>query len=857
MKLYGLLAILFTVSNVLAAHPCIYSKDNDKSQIQQKIEQNPWAKACFENIKSSVDKYVERYKTDPNWITSRLQMYWNSKYRDVYVNNSAFSHGDGNTPVPTPKFSGNRDWATSYEHPTIEDIKPYMDDPCGMWLQNKDKLGRPWEWVQLSQTGHIIETVNARIMMLAQNAAFIYWLTGDEDYAKFAADIFWTYTNGMYHRNNPQTYKNYGNKDLIGLATFEVIHETITISLAVCYDYLHDYLIKEGKDITIAEEVFRRWADRIIEGGEAKANWNIHQARFIVYMGLTLQDNIAYKDGKGKQYYLDSFLTVSRPNQRAIKDFVNDEYDIDQAIWPEAPGYAFDVTQIILEICNIIWNATGRDILLDYPVIEKAYLAYFQYLFPNGYCVGFGDTYHQRPESDALEILLTLYTRRSDEVSARNIAVALNKQIVDDYNRQNLNTIIALTSYVDKLPDTAGAKSSLSTPTYYSRPVNMFIQRNGYDEKTALSCTLTGTAGGHTHSNGMTMELYGLGMIIAPDSGVGTSYFQKEHVEYYVRFPAHNTVIVDGRSDYPEDKPGREAACRIIACEPLPGNVNRINPYNSFVDAVFIEPGATPAKQRRLLAIVRTSDEGGYYVDIFRSARLDKTDKFHDYILHGVGELAGINIELQRSSLLNSKNGILKGYDYFSDEKSAVYDGDLNVNITAPISDKETGVLKMWVAGNKDRTIFSVNAPKSRALLRGSAPKDLQGKPLLAILVRQNGQAWEKPFIVIYHPYLKEDGPDIESIEKVADEAGFIALKVKGKNGTQFILNSDCDYRRFKVDDIEFEGSYAVVSFQNDGKLDYIYLGRGRYIQAGGHTIDGRDNLISSGVNFRQKQDLP
>jgi hypothetical protein len=94
------------------------------------------------------------------------------------------------------------------------------------------------------------------------------------------------------------------------------------------------------------------------------------------------------------------------------------------------------------------------------------------------------------------------------------------------------------------------------------------------------------------------------------------------------------------------------------------------------------------------------------------------------------------------------------------------------------------------------------------------------------------------------------DNPDIEKIGKIADKDGFIALKITGRNGTQYIFNSDCDYRRFSADGIDFEGSYAVVSLQSNGRLDYIYLGKGRYIQAAGFSIEGRDNMISSGVNL-------
>ena len=50
------------------------------------------------------------------------------------------------------------------------------------------------------------------------------------------------------------------------------------------------------------------------------------------------------------------------------------------------------------------------------------------------------------------------------------------------------------------------------------------------------------------------MELYGKGYILGPDAGLGSGYFAQDYAEYYSQFLAHNTVIVDGISRYPEMK---------------------------------------------------------------------------------------------------------------------------------------------------------------------------------------------------------------------------------------------------------------------------------------------------------------
>ncbi len=852
MRYFLQMLLVLLVASVFASHPCIYTSEEQKSELKNKIRSHKWAAENYKSVKSSVEEYVRRHETDPEWIVSRLQMYWNNKYEDVYVNGSVYSHGEGEAPVPTPKFAGGRDWAVDYMSPSLEDIKPYMDDERGMWLRNGKKEGNPWEWAPLEETGQIIERINERIMTLAQNAAFVYWFTGDESYAEFAADIFWTYTYGMHHRSNPKFYKDDRSRQIIGLATFEVIHEAITVPMAVCYDYIRGYLKENDKDIRIVEDVFKRWTDRIIEGGGAEGNWNINQARFIVYMALALEDNDAYENGKGRQYYLDAFLKTSRPNQKALPDVVNDEYDPDNAIWDEAPGYAFSTTQNIIKLARIIQNATGRDVLKEFPTVEKAYLAYFQYLFPNGYSVGFGDAYHEKPQAEPLELLIALYRQRGNKQMEASIIAALKEKIEDGYDRAKNNSLLSLTTYTDELADAGEGEANLQTPTYYSRPVNMFIQRNGKNPRTALCATLTGTAGGHVHANGMTAEFYGCGMVMAPDSGRGTSYWQAEQGEYYARFPAHNTVVVDGVSDYNPhhgQKSGdlRYAAYRINACEPQSESPKRINENVSFIDASFTEP-KTAARQRRKLAIVRTSKDSGYYVDIFRSARQDGEDKFHDYIYHNIGELTSLErgtskaVDWKQTSLLTSKRGLLKAYDYFEDERSAAFDGDFSA-----VFEAEDAAMKIWAGGFENTMLFKASSPKSRAALKGSIPKALEGERMPTLIIRREGEAWSKPFVNIFEPYRRKNGTSVRDV-RISQKDGLIAVKVNSESSKQYIFSSDCDYRRFKFEGMEFEGEFAVVNFDNSGELEYLYLGSGRFLKAGEYYIDGGEELVSAGL---------
>ena len=85
-----------------------------------------------EKLKAKVDKYVERVEKQPDWLYSRLQMYWTTHATDVFVEGEKFSRPGGDkAPVPTVKFTGTRGTESAYNAPATEDLVPYDDDEVG------------------------------------------------------------------------------------------------------------------------------------------------------------------------------------------------------------------------------------------------------------------------------------------------------------------------------------------------------------------------------------------------------------------------------------------------------------------------------------------------------------------------------------------------------------------------------------------------------------------------------------------------------------------------------------------------------------------------------------------------------
>jgi hypothetical protein len=820
-----------------------------REDLQAKIESEPWARVIYDDIVQSVQPYVDQHKSDPEWIVSRLQMHWKTQYARTFVNGQVWSHGEGRAPVPTVRFAGGRDWAVPYATPSLEDVRPYDEDPRGIWLQNRKKPGEPWEWAPVNGTGQIIERINERIMGLAEKAAFLYWYTGDEMYAKLASDILWTYAQGMYHRANPETFENHRNARIIGLATFEVIHEGVTMPLAVAYDFLRGYLVKMGKDTDLMDSLLKRWADRIIEGGGARGNWNLNQARFIVYMGLALEPNATYSDDKGREHYIAQFTDVSSKNQTALKDVVPQEYDQETGIWAEAPGYAFSVTDNILRLSHVIRNATNKDVVDAYPVLEKAALVMFQYLFPNNHTVGFGDTYHQTPNPMSLEMLIARARYKGDVAKERQLTAVLNRQMAQSgYRRDRSKSLFALTAYVGNLMDVKSDTSPLATRTFHGPPVSLLIQRNGDDPKHGLMASLAGTKGGHMHANGMALELYGQGMVLGPDMGRGSSYWQKEHGEYYRQFPAHNTVIVDGASDYRsrDDHP-----FKVLDLEPA-SEARALSEWVSFSDTAFDEP-KTASDQRRLVSVVRTLPTSGFYVDIFRSGRRDGKDQKNEYLYHNLGQRVdlmdadGLALVTSPTEELGTAQGDLIGYDYFTEKQVVSHNGDFSAVFQVALKDEADVAMRMWMAGAEGRTVFTAMSPQARSILHGSAPRELRGNFVPMVIVRHPGEVWTQPFAAVFEPFGADAGPTVSRIQRLDGADGFVGLKVASDrlNGhVAYVFNDLSDETTHQAEGMTFQGIYGVACVDADG-LQYLYLGKGKRFSTAEFEVVGVEGAVA------------
>ena len=743
-------------------------------------------KAKIENVMSQVDK-------QPDWLYSRLQMFWKTQASDVFVNGETFSHpGGAKAAGPTVKYNGSRSTASQYNRPKLEDIIPYDDDELGSVTYISKATGK-MEKTSPAKTGCNLAGVNRQIIGIARDAARIYAATGDMRYGQMAAKVFDVYMKGIAYRNVPIDLNHGHQQTLVGMTTFEVIHEDVINELTQMYPLIKP-LVKE--DQAVIEAGFKKWAENIIANGVPHNNWNLFQADFIVKIALVLQDNQAYADGKGKQYYLDYIVNQNSIRQWSMNKLIDFGFDAKSKTWYEAPGYSTTVLGSICDFANMLDEKAGIDLFKQRPILKEAVKTSAEYLFPNRMIAGFGDTHPGYLNTGGIDQVLKYATRHK------------NKNLISEMNL--LKNAVAPKAPISEI-------EAYTSTLFYAPNVSWIAMRSGMDKQHDLMASVNASLGNHQHANGISLELYGKGYVLGPDAGIGRSlYSGLDYLEYYSQMPAHNTVVVDGVSSYPVMM--SQHAFKVVASYP---EVSKEQPASkklsekklsiqkdselkdkiTYATVSFIEP-ETQAQQQRTTAIVKTSAKGGYYIDVFRSKKKEGGDKTHDYFYHNLGQemkvmdaASGQPLDMKPTEELAFAGGHLYAYSYIYDKKSAEMQNSVKTQFVTKILDDKVVeamdgqreiTMTMWMKKDENRTIFQALSPVNLEYERmPNQPYKVDEQPVLTFVARQKGEAWNHPFVTVYEPSSDTEPGDIASVDFFEPEQkGAVGILVKLKDGT-------------------------------------------------------------------------
>lgn len=736
-------------------------------------------------LKTSTEKYLKLVEQQPDWLYSRLQMYWATHATDVYVNGESFAKPGGERAAePTVKYAGTRGTDSQYNRPRLEDIVPYDDDGQGD-VTYIDKASGKMEKAHPSKTGCNIQSVNRQIMGIARDAARIYAATGDERYGQMAAKVFDVYMKGIAGRNVPIDLNHGHQQTLVGMTTFEVIHEDIINELTQMYPLIKN-LVKA--DQPVIEAGLKKWAENIIANGVPHNNWDLFQADFIVKIALVLQDNNAYADGKGKQYYLDYIVNQNSIRQWSIAKLIDFGFDKNAKTWYESPGYSTTVLGTICGFANMLDEKADIDLFTKRPILIDGVKTSAEYLFPNRMIAGFGDTHPGYLNISGIDNILKYASRHK------------KKSLMADMNA--LKSAVATDAPLTEI-------ERYTSTLFYAPNVSWIAMRTGMDKQHDLMASLNASFGNHAHANGISLELYGKGYVLGPDAGIGKHlYSGLDYSEYYSQMPAHNTVVVDGVSSYPVMM--SQHAFKVIASspkvsveQPSSKTIAEQKERMTYATVSFVEP-ETQSQQQRTTAVVKTSDKGGYYIDVFRSRKKEGGDKTHDYFYHNLGQTMTVAdaatdkpLDMRSTEELAFAGGHLYAYSYIYNKECADMNGAVvktqfvtditDENVVKAMDGQYKITMTMWMKPEKDRTVFKALSPVNLEYERmPNQPYKVIDQPVLTFVARQKGEAWTRPFVAVYEPSSDTEPGDIASVDFFEPkEEGSVGIIVKLKDGEQ------------------------------------------------------------------------
>jgi hypothetical protein len=753
------------------------------------------------------------------------------------------NRGEGNAPYPTVRVATHgrepvNAEGKAYILPPIEELPQY--DTLPEMLLINPATGQK----ELKKPLALIDTINERINQLAMDAAVIYWLTGKEEYARFAADILNQFARGAYYQNPIK-----GNRS-VGFISTQTITDSHYRPLMIAYDFLHPYLVKEGYEMKYYQPVWEKFAHAALINGYSNNNWYAAESCQLVYSALLLEDQ------SKRDFYLEYFLEKDTIDgvfgHRSLRATV-DVWLTPDGHWKE-PGiyHAYPVTNL-LKACMAMEN-NGYKIFEKYPALFDASSIVMKYVYPNLYFSSFGDSDRSYPNSELFEIgLIFAYKYRPEALPA---LLACMDQLLkfDYYKRDRINSVYALLSYLPEVKNEKGYtyKWSRSGTLDFAK---FYLQRNGADPDYGLMYTIQCASYNHNHNNGMSMELYGSGSVMGIDPGRGPNYEHPLHTTYLAQWAAHNTVVAAGSStSVPHAGNSAEkdvGQLELKAMEPMP-EAEAISPYVSFTDTRYFDK-STATNQQRTMAIVRTSDKSGYYVDIFRSDNKIR----NDYIYHNIGNSLElftsdgkpISVQASRIELVGDDH---PGFRHISGVKVAAnYQEDVIALFTLRNDASNPRYMKAYMPRNANRDYYTGYSPRTGTAIGYS---DI---PLPTLMVQTKGEAWNVPFITIYEPYSEKDGSSIKKVTWLNRENGsdFVTLLVEAKNGEQQYIFQGVNQTNLEnsAANYSFKGFFGVVSLKNK-KIQYIYLGQGKKLAFGDYIIEGKDDNTNAYIDFSGKE---
>ncbi|WP_396600674.1 heparinase II/III family protein [Algibacter sp. R77976] len=814
---FGLLFIVFSPNEIHGQQkqrPFILVKSSERNRILEKIDTQAWAKDIYDNLKLKTDAQVKQFYKNPTDYIKRLPFNWSEK------SNSNF-----------PPFFKTRHVANGVQ----ENLDNATDEE--------------WQPAELLITD----------LQVALDCGQMYYLTEDEKYAYVASTILYSFLKSVQQSEVSDWHGRGG-----WLFPYDGFREVRVIGyrLPLIYDFIHPYLKKEGKSFDIiqnkkvvfpfkeAQKVFKAYANITVNYGQTGSNHCALEAPSLLFNALAMDDEAE------REKWLSYFLTESTDNQDALNIMVKN-YKNKGDIWPETSQYLNHTTSILARLMLVV-NKYDPSLKLGekYPNVLHALPRLDYFVYPNNEIVRWGDGHRSaHAPYEAYDNAYALAKMDGLMALQEKFSPLINRAIrKGEYKRQGTEALFWYDDSFDKNSETI--ELSRTDRVYHA---GIVLQRNlsiTNNPKDGLMCFVGGAQMVHGHAGGMNIELYGEGQVLGVDNG-RNRYGVDLHENYSRIFAAHNTVIVNGSS---QGEGGwvnlGTNSVQLVAMEPEVGKEG-VSPYHSFSQTSFEDDRGDKAEatQERTLALVRTSPTTGYYVDVFRS-KSKLPNEYHDYLYHNIGDkLVFENMDMGFAKTPNRYMANAKdvwkrnkqyrnpGWHFFKEvQTSKMYDKDVKATFYTKKLSNGAVFMQLHIPSFKNRTFTKVKAP-----ITFESPDPYNKKRTPTLVIRNKGEAWKNPFVVVYEPFNENEKPSIQSVSKIEQDGLYKGLKVTSKITSEtlvqyVITQSKDEVFQSKTLDIYFKGSFAVITLDEKETLKSIYIGEGEKLLFQDEDIDTKKN---------------
>ncbi|HET7896767.1 MAG TPA: hypothetical protein VFL47_03840, partial [Flavisolibacter sp.] len=366
---------------------------------------------------------------------------------------------------------------------------------------------------------------------LALNAAIVYWLTGKDAYARFAADILNQWVHGAFYQSPIE------GPCRTGFLSIQTLGDRHYEAMSLIYDFLYAYLREKKYETSWYESVFEKIAGTMTFRGFWNNNWFAAQTPAMVFAALSLENK------QRRTYFLNFYLnkdTINGSCGHLSLPSVVDKWLTPDGHWKEPGGYHnFPISSLL--VSAVAMENNGYNIFGKFPALFQSSYVLLKYSFPNLMAPSIGDTGPVSQSPQCLEIGLLMAKKYGSSLLPQ-LTAAMAALMQNNGYKRSAADYLGLLCYLPQLP------SNGSTAYTWPRSGELdfakcYLQRNGTNRENGLMYVVQGASYNHNHANGMSVELYGAGSVMGIDPGKGITYEAPMHVNYYAQWAAHNTVV--------------------------------------------------------------------------------------------------------------------------------------------------------------------------------------------------------------------------------------------------------------------------------------------------------------------------